>query len=79
MRNERIEREVKLEMTIQSHLSDLAYDNQETLITRVQFVKSLIFFHSNLNIYVTDTYLKWMWKEVEQGEFGCSFEDFEKK
>ena len=79
MRNERIEREVKLEMTIQSHLSDLPYDNQETLITRVQFVKSLIFFHSNLNIYVTDTYLKWLWKEVANGNFGCSFEDFEKK
>lgn len=69
--------EVRLEMIVQSHLNDLPYDSGDDFSSRLKFIKTIIFHNPNLNVGVTLEYVQWIWSEVENDRYGCSFEEFE--
>lgn len=75
-RIEVLDRPINLGIVLQSHLNDMAYDSPEFIEKRIKFVKALTFFNEDLRRDVTDSYVDWLWKEVLDGKWGSSFEDY---
>ncbi len=70
---------VNLGIVVASHLNDAMIEigfNPELATKRMNFVKALTFFNSNLELGVTDEYLNYLWKEIENGRWGMSFDKF---
>lgn len=68
-----------LGIVVASHLNDAMIEmnfNQELATKRLKFVKALTFFNENLERDVTEKYLNWLWKEIEMGSWGTSFEKY---
>lgn len=76
-RIEVLDRPINLGIVLQSHLNDMAYDSPEFIEKRIKFVKALTFFNEDLRRDVTDSYVDWLWKEVLDGKWGSSFEDYQ--
>jgi hypothetical protein len=75
--------DVKLNIVLLSHLSDVryeVYDNPALVETRARFVRSLLFENEDTNIWISQEYLDWMWYQAEEKyNDTCSFEEWEKK
>ena len=70
---------VNLGIVVASHLNDAMIEisiNPELAKKRMKFVKALTFFNENLNMGVTDDYLNYLWKEIENGLWGMSFDKY---
>jgi len=70
---------VNLGTVVASHLNDAMIEisiNPELATKRLKFVKALTFFNVNLDIDVTDEYLDYLWKEIQKGLWGSSFDLF---
>lgn len=76
-KKENLEIPLNLGMVVQSHLNDMMYDGEEFLTKRIKFVKALTFFNENLEKDVTHGYVYWLWDEIEKGNFGSSFADYQ--
>ena len=71
--------ERNLGIVVGSHLNDAMIEisiNPELARKRMKFVKALTFFNQNLELGVTDDYLNYLWKEIENGLWGMSFDKF---
>ena len=70
---------VNLGIVVASHLNDaiiLISSNPELAKKRIKFVKALTFFNENLDMGVSDEYLNYLWKEIENGLWGMSFDKY---
>lgn len=70
---------VHLGIVVASHLNEAINEikrNPELATKRMKFVKALTFFNENLDRDVTDDYLDYLWKEIEKGLWGMSFDKF---
>ena len=76
-RIEVLDRPINLGIVLQSHLNDMAYDSPEFIEKRIKFVKALTFFNEDLRRDVTDSYVDWLWKEIIDGKWGTSFDDYQ--
>lgn len=72
-----LDRPINLGIVLQSHLNDMAYDSPEFIHNRIKFIKALTFFNEDLRRDVSDAYVDWLWKEVLDGKWGSSFEDYQ--
>jgi hypothetical protein len=70
---------VNLGIVVASHLNDAMMEigfNPELAKKRMKFVKALTFFNQHLELGVTDEYLNWLWKEIENGSWGMAFDKY---
>jgi hypothetical protein len=70
---------VNLGIVVASHLDDAIIEisiNPELAKKRMKFVKALTFFNENLDMGVSDEYLNYLWKEIENGLWGMSFDKY---
>ena len=70
---------VHLGIVVESHLNDAIIEisiNPELAKKRMKFVKALTFFNENLDRDITDDYLDYLWKEIEKGLWGMSFDKY---
>lgn len=72
-----LDRPINLGIVLQSHLNDMPYDSAEFIHKRIKFIKALTFFNEDLRRDVSDAYVDWLWKEVLEGNWGSSFEDYQ--
>lgn len=66
-------REVRLSMAVQSHLSDVMYENESGRTPKLRFIKTIIHWNPNLEIEVETAYLDWLWEQVLNGGFGGEY------
>jgi hypothetical protein len=70
---------VNLGIVVASHLNDAIMEisfNPELAKKRMKFIKALTFFNENLDMGVSDEYLNYLWKEIENGLWGMSFDKY---
>lgn len=70
---------VNLGIVVASHLNDAMMEisfNPELAKKRLKFVKALTFFNQHLELGVTNDYLDYLWKEIENGSWGMTFEKY---
>jgi hypothetical protein len=72
--------DIKLNIAILSHLSDLQYDiydNQVIAEIRTKFIRSLLFHNEDTSIRVEREYLDFMYEQADQrGGQDCSYEEW---
>ncbi len=72
--------DIKLNIAILSHLSDLQYDiydNQVIAETRTKFIRSLLFHNEDTSIRVEKEYLDFMYKQADtRGAYDCSYSEW---
>jgi hypothetical protein len=72
--------DIKLNIAILSHLSDLQYDiyeNQAYAEVRAKFVRSLLFHNEDTTIRVEKSYLDFMYKQADtRGGQDCSYSEW---
>ena len=72
--------DIKLNIAILSHLSDLQYDiydNQVIAEIRTKFIRSLLFHNEDTSIRVEKEYLDFMYKQADtRGGQDCSYSEW---
>lgn len=72
--------DIKLNIAILSHLSDLQYaiyDNQVTAELSTKFIRSLLFHNEDTSIRVEKEYLDFMYKQADRrGGQDCSYSEW---
>lgn len=70
-------RSMNVNMVIWSHLSDMLYDDRETLTNRTNFLKLLVDKVVPRDVEMTEAELNKLWKEASGNEKSSDFPGFE--